>query len=100
MNLARPGIRARSRRLPPLPDETDDLFCRAFGDWGDWSLAPLAGGILWAPMDLAELDEAIVLKGELPGAQAKDIDVSVRGDRLTISGEKKESRERKDENRD
>ena len=40
----------------------------------------------------------IVVKAEVPGIDAKDINISVTGDVLTIKGEKKSEREEKEEN--
>jgi HSP20 family protein len=48
----------------------------------------------WVPtVDLSETDTQIRVRAELPGIDPKDVDVSVSGDRLVISGEKKESKE-------
>ena len=40
----------------------------------------------------------ITVKAEIPGCEAKDIDVKLDGRMLTISGEKKQEKEEKDEN--
>jgi HSP20 family protein len=40
--------------------------------------------------DVEETDDAYLIEVELPGVDKKDIDVSVAGRRLTISGERKE----------
>jgi HSP20 family protein len=40
----------------------------------------------------------VVIKAEVPGMEAKDIDISLAGDVLTIKGEKKSEREEKKEN--
>ena len=47
-------------------------------------------------MDLAEIEDGLELTVELPGMEAKDIDVSVGDGMLTVSGEKKFESERKD----
>lgn len=50
----------------------------------------------WEPsVDVVETPETIVVKAEVPGIEAKDIDISVSGDILTLKGEKKEEREEK-----
>jgi len=50
----------------------------------------------WVPaLDVAETENEIVVKAEVPGIDKKDIDVTIRGDRLTISGEKKDERKEK-----
>ncbi|MCC7086282.1 MAG: Hsp20/alpha crystallin family protein [Pirellulales bacterium] len=51
----------------------------------------------WAPtLDVAENDRTVIVRAELPGVDPKDLDITVTGDRLTISGEKKETSERKE----
>lgn len=47
-------------------------------------------------MDLAEIKDGLELTVEVPGMEAKDIDVSVSDGMLTVSGEKKFESERKD----
>lgn len=50
----------------------------------------------WVPaLDICERDDALVVRAELPGMQAEDVEVSVQGNTLTISGEKKEEFEDK-----
>ena len=54
----------------------------------------------WSPsVDISETKNNIVVKAELPGTDAKDIDVSITGNVITIKGEKKEEQEEKDEQR-
>jgi HSP20 family protein len=48
-------------------------------------------------VDVSESDGTVMVKAELPGMEAKDIDVDVTGDVLTLRGEKKMEEERKDE---
>jgi HSP20 family protein len=64
----------------------DDLFRGFFTDW-DWS--PW-GGSRWPAVDIGEQDDAYIVKAEVPGCKADDIDISVHGNSLVISGEKKE----------
>lgn len=65
---------------------------------------PLAPGVFleagdgasWIPaVDLSETDAEVVVRVELPGVAAQDVDVSVSGERLVISGEKKSQSESK-----
>jgi HSP20 family protein len=86
--------RPLGRELGTLRKEMDDLFGRFFGDF------PLARriGVEWAPrVDVYETKDNFVVKAELPGLEAKDINVSVTGNILTIKGEKKKEEEEKDE---
>lgn len=47
-------------------------------------------------MDVSETDTAVVVKMDLPGVAAKDIDISVDNNLLTIRGERKEEKEETD----
>ncbi len=52
----------------------------------------------WAPsVDISETKDDFVVKAELPGLDAEDVNVSISGDILTIKGEKKKETEDKDE---
>ena len=52
----------------------------------------------WLPsVDISETKKNFVVKAELPGLDAKDVNVSLSGDRLIIKGEKKKEEEEKDE---
>jgi len=51
----------------------------------------------WAPaLDIAEDEKEVTVRAEVPGVDPKDLDLTVQGDQLVISGEKKESSEKKD----
>ncbi len=53
-------------------------------------------GIGWNPdIDIAETDNDIIVKAEIPGVAPKDIDITVVDGTLTIKGEKKEEKEDK-----
>ena len=49
-------------------------------------------------IDMSEDDKAYRISAELPGIDAKDIDVSVSGDMLVLKGEKRQEKEEKDKN--
>ena len=52
----------------------------------------------WSPsVDISETKDKLAIKAELPGLDAKDVNVSITGDILTIKGEKKKETEEKDE---
>jgi HSP20 family protein len=95
MNLVKHrGLRGGS--LAHLRREMDDLFSRFLEDW------PLAGlwgrdEALWPAIDVSDQDDKVVVKAELPGVTADEIELSVLDDTLTLSGEKKESHEDKAE---
>jgi len=51
----------------------------------------------WSPvMDILETKNKLIVKAELPGLEAKDVNVSVSSDLLTIKGEKEKKEEEKD----
>jgi len=51
----------------------------------------------WTPaVDIYEDKDKYVAKAELPGMRKEDIDVSLEGNTLTISGERKEEEEKKE----
>ena len=53
----------------------------------------------WVPsLDLSDRGDSLVAELEVPGIDPKDINISVTGDVLTISGEKKREREEKEHN--
>jgi HSP20 family protein len=50
----------------------------------------------WSPViDVMEKDKEYIVKAELPGVKEEDVDVSISGNMLTISGEKKTESETK-----
>lgn len=84
--------RRRDRgELASLRSQMDDWFDSFFRglDRPFSFLGPKA----WPAVDVAEKDDAIVVRAEVPGCRPEEIDISVYGNTLTISGEKKESRE-------
>ena len=75
-------------------DRLLDAFIREpFGalDWPSWTAGK------WSPaVDLSEDDKEFIVRAELPGIDPKDLEVSVLGNQIVLSGEKKESSETKD----
>ena len=49
-------------------------------------------------VDISETDKEITLLAELPGVDPKDLDITVTADRITISGEKRETVEKTENN--
>jgi HSP20 family protein len=77
--------------------EMDQLFQSFFGD----AFAPLAAsgwsGAAWGPpLDIEETDKEILIRAEIPGVTPEELDLAITGNALVISGEKRESEERKD----
>jgi HSP20 family protein len=50
------------------------------------------GQTMWPSVDVKETDKAYVVTADLPGLDKKNIDVDLRENVLTISGEKREER--------
>ncbi len=70
----------------------DELFDQFFtGDRGE--LAEMMN----VSMDVAETEQAFEIKMDLPGVTAKDIDIQVDNNTLTVRGQRTEEKEEKDE---
>ena len=77
-----------------LKQEMDRVLDRFFEP--QWSEL-LTGGD-WAPsLDVSETKDAFIVKVEVPGIDAKDINVSLQENLLTIRGEKRQEKVEKDE---
>jgi len=70
-----------------------DLFGDFFGEESDgWGMRMLS-----PPLDISETDTEVRVRLDLPGVEAKEIDIQVNGNQLTIAGERKEEKEEKGE---
>jgi len=78
-----------------LRDEVNRVFDEFFGrGWLSWPFETT-----WMPaIDVSETDSAVEIRAEVPGIEAKDIDISLVGDTLTIKGEKKEEEKKEGQN--
>jgi HSP20 family protein len=65
-------------------------FChfRRFTEEGEWMPS----------VDVSETAKDIIVTAEIPGVEAKNIDVNLNGNVLTIKGERKREKEEKEEN--
>jgi HSP20 family protein len=84
-------------------DRLFDRFARGFGLPSLRSIAdfepPWRSFMFSAPpIDMSEDDKAYRISAELPGLDAKDVEVSVSGDRLVLKGEKRQQQEEKNKN--
>ena len=72
-------------RRKPSWKELDEAWSRILGH------VPVSTGRFdWSPaIDVAESDGGVVIKAELPGLEAEDIDIDVTSDMLILKGEKK-----------
>ena len=83
------------RTLPFVPAR--GLFDRFFEDWD----VPVLFNEkkTWVPaFDISENEKEYIVTGELPGIDAKDLDITLSDNILTVKGEKKEEKEDKGEN--
>jgi len=63
-----------------------------------WGRMPALWEGPWAPdIDVSETGTELVVRAEVPGVEAGDLDVEVAGRMLTLKGEKRHEREEKDE---
>ncbi len=94
----------RNEMLDPFASfrrEMDRLFDEFFGGRTGWGF-PFPGttaGELLPEVDIVETEDAYKVAMELPGVDPADVSIELRGDTLTIRGEKKAEREEKEENR-
>jgi HSP20 family protein len=88
-------------KLVPFTREKTEL-ARLHRDMDDLVSSFFGGGPLfrerevWPAIDISEDENAITVKAEVPGCKPEDIDISVQGSTLTISGEKKHEQEQKE----
>ena len=89
----RPRSRTPLRRAPwwNLPELLEEMLPNVWeGDFG-WM-----GGEMYPSVDMAETDKAVELRIDLPGLQAKDVDIELVNNVITIRGQREETREEKD----
>ena len=74
-----------------LREEMEELFSNFWSQEGNgWGMQ-----MLTPPVDLSETDDLLQVWLDLPGVEAKEIDIQVSGNQLTIAGERKEEKEEK-----
>jgi HSP20 family protein len=88
--------------------EMDHLFDRFAGGFGlpalgetfaiepAWQGGPFTPNA--PPVDITEDEKAYRIAADLPGLNAKDVEVSISGDALVLKGEKTQEHEEKDKN--
>jgi HSP20 family protein len=90
--------RERSSENLPVLDWADRVFNELMPSRVFRELMPSVlkehGGLMPA-FDISEADDHFIVKADLPGIDAKSLDIGLSGNVLTISGERKEEREEK-----
>jgi HSP20 family protein len=77
-------------------DLSTDAFDRLFDGWFGPSTETGNGSAAWLPaLDVIEGEKDYTVRVELPGVDPKDVQITVQDHVLTLSGEKKFSREEK-----
>src|SRR6187551_3673591 len=92
MNMLTPWKRTQGQStsgstLPvtQLRSNWDRLFDSFLDDfWG----VPVNGAQYAPPLDILETENELILQVELPGIDAKDVEINLAGDVLTIAGQK------------
>lgn len=82
-----------TRKTPGLKtfrDEMEDMLGRFFEPREGWFGRELA-----TPVDLSETDNAFELRMDVPAMEAKDFDIDVNGNTVTVRGERKEEKQEK-----
>lgn len=84
--------------LTSLQRDMNRMFEDFFGRGRRWPASFEEFGAFFPSLDISETDDAMEISAELPGLAEKDIDVTLSPDRrtLTIKGEKKQEKEKKE----
>jgi HSP20 family protein len=102
MSLIPWGNRKGGGEMAPLNDlrsEINRVFDSYFREpFGAMTESFGWGGQMAPSLDISETDKEIMVQAELPGVDPKDLDITVTADRITISGEKKETVEKSEKN--
>jgi HSP20 family protein len=101
MSLIPWKTRQREEFPSPFPlsnfrSEMDRLFNSFFSDSFGESDRPWGLTAWGPPLDVEETDKEVLVRAEIPGVKAEELDLSIANGSLVISGEKKESQERKE----
>jgi HSP20 family protein len=91
-----PWKRNKEKHAKELRREIDNIYDRFFEP--DFLPSTLFGKGKWGPkLDISEGRKDITVKAEIPGIEAKDLDISINGRRLNIRGEKKQEQTENEE---
>src|SRR4029450_8738004 len=81
--------------LSTMKTEMDRMLDR-FWEGDFFPALPAMGD--WAPaLDVSETKDAVMIKAEVPGMDAADINLSLHDQTLTLKGEKRQEKEAKEE---
>lgn len=96
-------VRRDSKFNPPvsrLQSELNQFFDSFFsGGLGNWPAQTDSGSVRFAPsLAVSETKDAVLVRAEVPGLEAKDLDIQVEDDVLVLKGEKKAEKHDDSEN--
>ncbi len=78
-------VKWHRRELDNMRKEMDDAFTRCYR--GIFEIPDRFGE--WEPcLDLLETESNLILRAELPGMEAGDLDIAIHGKQLTLQGQK------------
>ncbi len=80
-------------------NDADSTLSTVFDDFFRIVPADLVGNEVFPKLDVHEDDKAVHVKAEIPGLDEKDLNVTLKENTLTISGEKKEEKTEEDKKR-
>ncbi len=91
------AVTERPRRTALWPDVERyfDRFMRGFPVSRRFARTWLAE---WPEIDVFEREGKLIMRADVPGLKAENIDVTVEGDLLTVGGKREEEKEIKEEN--
>lgn len=82
--------------LDPLRRQIDRLFSEFSKGLPAWAQGKHGDFDFWPSAELVENDKEATIRVELPGIEAKDVDISVADNEITIKGEKRSESESKE----
>jgi HSP20 family protein len=109
---SQPGLQGMASAAPDVwqsfRSEMDRLFDRFSSSFGfpslrrmfdmDPPIRPSSFSFGMPAIDMGEDEKSYTITAELPGLDAKDVDLSISGDMLVLKGEKHQESEQKDKN--
>src|SRR5919202_1300301 len=82
------------RGFGDMQSQIDRMLNQMLGNLGRSPGRQLEGATEWAPaVDATEKEGNLIIRAELPGVKPEDVDISLHGNVLSISGERKAEQE-------
>ncbi|MBD3345224.1 MAG: Hsp20 family protein [Chitinivibrionales bacterium] len=81
------------RTMSSLSTLLNDFFNDPFFSMSNRDIS----GRMWPSMDIVEEKDEFLIRADIPGVDKNNIDISISGDVLTISGDKKEESKKEEE---